>query len=291
MAKNDCIEGSMDPTKPRIVLPDICPVSEEWLDLTDKVANVASSIANLLMTDYSSYGCNFSRDNRPVNRDDFTDSRVDCLASLSHILIKSFGRENYKVFEQARMQMFRLADAYGMNETDLEHFEKLGQPFADRRIPIVPDKRNKKAIEQVKYTFYMIQMALFRHGELLSGVIAKNIFMSSYNLERDGTLDEKDLYPGELAENAQLRFLSDLVSTATIPLEKNGKMPLPVRISYHDQIFGKLIRDPILRPDQLAGRQPMSHYLGLVERFDVKNIPNPPHPKAYFPPPNQQQKR
>ena len=260
------------------------PVSDEWIDLTERISDVSDEIMGLIREKYSAYGGDFiinsNGEKRQVNREDFDLNRKRTITILYGKLANHFDMVSASDLEEAISTMSRLADGYGMNETDLNHYQKLRNQLQQEALPLTP-QGNDNARGYFNYIHTMVRFALYRHGNLFSNVIAPHSLSAADKLVREGKVNE--LYEAQAlsSRNTKLRLFEDLTTLATTAFEER-ELPVLQRIAYHDQVFNKEI-DDMTNPRRLGTVPMMSMYIDRARELSTEELPAVYNPQQVFP--------
>ncbi len=122
--------------------PTVRPVSDEWVDLTQRVSDVSWEMMELVRGPYAAYGGDFllTEEGRPrqVRREDFDVKRVNFISQLYELVARQFGLESSSELEQALQAMGRLNDGYGFNNADLAHYQQMRRELAAQKLHVNP---------------------------------------------------------------------------------------------------------------------------------------------------------
>ncbi len=264
----------IDENTPYLQLPDVCPVSGDWLDLTDKVNDITWDIMQLITDDYAAYDMKFIRSDRPVCREDFDEVRMKRLRDLYVTLIGGMNSELTGDFVRPRHVMAELATGYGMNNVDVQIYSSLRQKLQEKELPLQP--KDKEAQEKMFFIHSMSRFSMFKHGELLTQKIAGTVMKASHDLTKNAS----QLYPGENpADRTPVNIFEDLVELATVPFS-GGELPVLRRIAYFDQVFIPNLKG-MHNPNPLLNR-PMKEYIDAARNLSEDKLPQSYHPGMLF---------
>jgi hypothetical protein len=258
-------------------LSPVRPVSSDWIEQRDELSDVTWNLMYEIRKK-PAYGADFLTNaggsKRPVNRRDLDVNAVRTIGSVYQTVLGHFGLRSDADFVDALSATVRLTDGYKMGKEDIDEYKRVLNILKEK----LPDQpgNDPKAKNFMAYAHAMVKLSLFRHGDLVNGVIVPHLFNKADKLTRMSR--ERDLYsdkPDAVGAKPKLRLVQDLSTLATVAFDGDEK--ILQRIAYHDRRFVPETNE-MAQPNAMAPIAPMSAYIDRAVAFESNNMP-----KAYAP--------